>query len=159
MSAEKSDPTPSPVDESSQENEESLGGCLRSLLIAALVGGILAAVGAVGFLGIAAWTIRDFHPQFDFKGLEVDPFAATRSTPDENARKLEWVAQSLREYQALHGRPPNELAALRGASKDLQDAYGHALEYRVTGSPPRWEIRSAGEDGRFDDRDPWVVGP
>lgn len=74
----------------------------------------------------------------------------------ENARRLEYVAQSLREYQQRHGLPPASLSELTLLQGDREDVWGVALEYRVSGVPPQWQIRSAGRDRRFDVDDPWL---
>lgn len=75
----------------------------------------------------------------------------------ENARRLEWIAQSLREYQQVHGHPPASLSDLRVSRSDLNDTFGRPVDYRVVGG--QWEIRSAGRDGGFDANDPWLTGP
>jgi hypothetical protein len=77
----------------------------------------------------------------------------------ENARRLEWMAQGLREYERLHRRPPASLEELPISRDDLRDVFGTPIDYRVMGSPPHWEIRSAGLNRRFDDGDPWLAGP
>jgi hypothetical protein len=77
----------------------------------------------------------------------------------ENARRLEWMAQSIREHVRVHGQPPADLAELRISRDDLLDVFGTPIEYRVVGSPPEWEIRSAGRDRVFDGGDPWLIGP
>lgn len=74
----------------------------------------------------------------------------------ENARRLEYVAQSLREYEQRHGLPPASLSELTLLQGDREDVWGVALEYRVSGAPPQWQIRSAGRDRRFDVDDPWL---
>lgn len=75
----------------------------------------------------------------------------------ENTRRLEWIAQSIREYQQVHGHPPASLSDLRVAPSDLSDVFGSPVDYRVVGG--QWEIRSAGRDGNFDLNDPWLTGP
>jgi hypothetical protein len=82
-----------------------------------------------------------------------------RDRAAENARRLEWIAQGLREYQSLHGHPAASLDDLNISRDDLRDVFGMPIEYRVQGSPPCWEIRSAGSDRRFGDGDPWLAGP
>ena len=77
----------------------------------------------------------------------------------QNGRRLAWLAQSLREYQAQRGAPPANLTMLNVWRDNLLDVFGTPIEYRVAGTPARWEIRSAGADRRFDDRDAWIVGP
>lgn len=74
----------------------------------------------------------------------------------ENARRLESIAQSLREYEQVHGHPPDSLQQLRLLSGDLNDVFGNPVGYRVVGQPPRWQLRSAGFDRVVDDLDPWL---
>ena len=76
-----------------------------------------------------------------------------------NGRRLAWLAQCLREYQSVNQAPPTDLAKLNVWRDNLRDVFGTPIEYRVVGSPARWEIRSAGANRQFDERDPWVVGP
>ena len=74
----------------------------------------------------------------------------------ENARRLQYLADSLEEHERLHGHPPASLDQLTILAGDRTDVWGVAVEYRQVGSPPRWQIRSAGRDRQFDQGDPWL---
>ena len=70
---------------------------------------------------------------------------------------MDWIAQSIREYQAVHGVPPSELKMLRVWPRDLLDMYGVPVEYRISESPTRWGIRSTGQPPPVGGR--WIEGP
>lgn len=74
----------------------------------------------------------------------------------ENRRRLEFVGQSLLEYERRHGRPPDSLDQLNLLQGDRCDVWDTPLEYRVVGSPKTWQIRSAGMNRRFEPQDPWL---
>ncbi len=74
----------------------------------------------------------------------------------ENARRLQYVADALDEYERLHGHPPASLHELNILAGDRSDIWGVPLEYRLVGSPPAWQIRSAGRDRTLDQADPWL---
>lgn len=102
---------------------------------------------------VTGLVVPNMNFNFDFDGLArmwgVDVAA-------ENIRRLEYVAQSLEEYEKIHGRPPAALTELTLLAGDREDVWGVQLEYRVVGSPPKWQIRSAGRDRQFDPNDPWL---
>lgn len=158
------------VPEPPREPSGGSGGCLHLALIAVLLLGlgVAAMVGAVQLIARHLAGSTFLGPNF-MQGFQINMFRNGVGAPfelmwgidraQENVRRLEWIAQSIREYQALRGAPPPDLSVLRISQGERLDAFGVPIEYRVTGQPPQWEIRSAGRDRTFDDQDPWFAGP
>lgn len=90
---------------------------------------------------------------------QVSRFNQTRA--ELTSVNLEQVGRAVQEWMAEHeGRVPESLRELQGGRSyglSLTDGWGRTIRYQKL-SDTEFELRSAGEDGRFDTEDDIIRG-